>query len=888
MTRLSLQGLWQANLEDRTECNPPRAFPDRIQLPGTTSLAGLGPANPVREDGCLTETHPFAGRAWYQRTFSCPGDGPALLTLERTRISGIWLDGAHAGRQDSLCTPHRYYIPRLTRGEHTLTLLVDNASLPIAGGHMTAKDTQTNWNGVTGELSIAFGRVFPVHVLVTMTEDGASLRFQCDLLGQPVPGEPFDVAIDGQKPASFRLGEASRIDCLLPLSEPPAPWDPERPALHRWTLRLGEDTFEGAFGLRTLSAEGRQIKINGKPVFLRGKHDALVFPRTGFAPTDEDTWTSYLKTLKEYGLNHVRFHTCCPPEAAFIAADHLGMLLEPELPFWGSLHAPGEEGYDERADRYLFQEGWRILREFGGHPSFFLFSLGNELWGSRDHMSQWLRAYRAEHPHLLYTAGSNNFQFQPAPLPEEDVFVGVRLSLKRLFRGSYAMCDAPQGIVQTTAPESVSDYDQIIDGGTGPEEATGSEIQIQYGTEVKTVSLDGTAAGHERKLPLVSHEIGQYSFYPDFAEEAKYTGPLRPLYLDTWRERLSRNGLYADWPRFFRAAGKLACDCYRREIETALRTSSLSGFQLLDLQDYPGQGVALVGVLDAMMDSKGLISPEEWRSFCGETVLLARLDRFVFPGGTRLRFGLQVSECRPEVLRHRITWRLLGPEGPCCQGTLETKRTPSNRLTDLEWVLTPPVEVRVSGRYALEARTAEGHVQTWPLWFLSGLPVQITRDGIRTGEGFIPFLREGEKAPAAGPFLRCPDPKGKLPAEYASDFWCYRMFRDISRGMGKPEPVGTLGLCIDPADPLLSLFPTETYTTPLWYGPLRVAHCEPIQCPSPAVQMIDTPERARRLGILYRQDGEVCLTARLWEAPDDPAVKCLARSLVHGLLSAGR
>ena len=885
MKTIDLSGIWDLNMENAPGALPPARYPDRIRLPGTTSLAGLGPEATERESGCLTELHPFKGRAWYRRDFACDMEGPALLTLERTRITEVWLDGTRVGAQDSLCTPHRYYLPRLAAGKHTLAVCVDNAHLPVPGGHMTAKDTQTNWNGVTGAVSLTFGRVFPAGIRVVPTDGGRTLRVLGRLLGAPAAREDCAFLVDGTAVPADRPPADGRIDCVLSLPAQLAPWDPAGPVLHTLTMRLGEQSFDFPFGVRTLGTDGRKLLINGRPVFLRGKHDALVFPQTGFAPTDEAAWTAYLNTVKSYGLNHLRFHTCCPPDAAFRAADALGMLLEPELPFWGTLHAPGEEGFDEQADRYLFAEGMRILEEFGHHPSFFLFSLGNELWGSRDRMAQWIRAYRAAHPQVLYTAGSNNFQFMPEPLEEEDVFVGVRLSRDRLFRGSYAMCDAPQGIVQTTEPESVSDYDGILEGSPTAEEAAGGERQIQYGDGVKTVTVEKGPGGGQRILPVISHEVGQYAFYPNLEEGALYTGPLRPLYLDIWRDRLQKAGLYRDRHRFFQSAGRLACDCYRREIETALRSRQLAGFQLLDLQDYPGQGAALVGILDPLMNSKGLITAEEWRCFCGDTVPLARIERFVLPGGSRLRFGVQVSECRPEVTMHRVAWQITADEGPLCGGTLDLQRLPGERLGDLKWVLTPPLTPARSGRCALTLRAGEDTCLTYPLWILHDAPVRITKDGITVPEGHVAFLHGAEAAGAAGPHLRIPDREGRLPAEYASDFWSYRMFRDISRSMGKPEPVGTMGLCVDPADPLLALFPTDDYTTPLWYTALKHAHCEPITDPAPAVQMIDTPERAQRLGILYRQDGEVCLTCRLWEAPEDPSVRLLARSVAARILA---
>lgn len=161
-------------------------------------------------------------------------------------------------------------------------------------------------------------------------------------------------------------------------------------------------------------------------------------------------------------------------------------------------------------------------------------------------------------------------------------------------------------------------------------------------------------------MPVISHEVGQYVFYPDFSEIPHYTGPLKPRNIEAMREKLERAGLYGEHEAFFRQTGHLAVDCYKREIETLLRSREVSGFQLLDLQDYTGQGTALVGVLNAMMENKGLISAEEWREFCAGTVVLGEFASFTGMMGEDIRFDVQISECDPEK---QHTWHPLYPYG---------------------------------------------------------------------------------------------------------------------------------------------------------------------------------------------------------------------------------
>ena len=251
---------------------------------------------------------------------------------------------------------------------------------------------------------------------------------------------------------------------------------------------------------------------------------------------------------------------------------------------------------------FLRDEGWRILREFGHHPSFVMMSMGNELWGSKERLNELIAGYRAQYPDKMYAGGSNNFQFVPCVLEQEDFFSGVRLGKDRLIRGSYAMCDAPQGHIQTNYPNSVHNYDPLIDeaaalGGTQVADENG-EIMIQYGTEMKKVKAESwdNISVH---VPVISHEVGQYAVFPDFNEIKEYTGPVRHEAYAAYRKGLEEAGMLHRWKDFFHASGALAVDCYRRDIETALRSSMMSGFQLLDIQDFPGQGVATVGILNA-------------------------------------------------------------------------------------------------------------------------------------------------------------------------------------------------------------------------------------------------------------------------------------------------
>lgn len=884
MMKIDLSGQWQVKLDAEKQETMPQAYPETMMLPGTTSAAGLGMPNPAKETGCLTDAYRFEGAVWFMRTFTA-GDWTGeqtMLTLERTRKTTVYLDGRPIGHQESLCTPHRYFLPPVHAGEHTLVIRVDNTDYPTRGGHLTSPDTQSNWNGITGEISLTVA-----HTLLTDLTVRPDLRRGCLRVHGHIIGAPDGVAgivLPGQMEhlLPYRRGV---LDGECPLKGNEAFWDEAHPEIHTISIDLDGDVYETTFGLRDVQTVGRRLLINGRETFLRGKVDNLLYPKTGYTPTDVASWMTILGIAKEYGINHYRYHTACPPDAAFTAADLLGVYMAPELPFWGTVAEEGEEGYDERERDFLFQEGFRILREYGHHPSFLWLSLGNELWGSKDVLNRMMRAYREADDTKLYSSGANNYQFVPDVLDEENVFVGVRLGRERLIRGSYAMCDAPQGIVQTTAPESVSNYDASIVPETLGQSGEAGKVQIQYGTGVKEVDAQ-SADALIPDVPLISHEVGQYVFYPDFSEISHYTGPLKPRNIEAMRENLERAGLYGEHEAFFRQTGHLAVECYKREIETLLRSREVSGFQLLDLQDYTGQGTALVGVLNAMMENKGLISAEEWREFCAGTVVLGEFASFTGMMGEDIRFDVQISECDPEKQHTCIRCILMDGERElyACDVTPGARQ---GRLTDAVSVTFPAecyrdaMQERITG-LTVVLTLEDGTRNHYPIWLIPQVDIRITREGIEKDGRMVAFVSAEEKADGAA--IVVPSAGGQLPAEYCTDFWCYPMFRSISESMGKPVPVGTMGLSIDTASPLLKRFAQEDYTTPAWYAILQTAHVQRLPADiHPAVQMIDNTERCARLGILYQQDGLWHLTARLWEKPDDPTVRALAWSLWEAL-----
>lgn len=902
---INLQGTWNFCLD--AECKGvDNAFytkkpEDTITLPGTTSQAQKGTYSDKKETGTLTDPYLYEGYAWYSKEIHLEPEDltkDILLYLERTRVTMVWVDDIRIGTYDSLNTPHIYDLTKaVTKQDFRLTILVANVqkpeegipdplAYPTKGGHLTSPDTQTNWNGIIGDISLRIHeKCYISHIktlpdtkncsvtleMTTVNTSGtdtfhtievqAQLRDRKGLKEQTTPVRSFEIP--------FPAGQAT-YSIIYKLGENPVLWSEYAPVIYQLTASFTDsaETTTTTFGLRDFTTEGHDFLINGRKTFLRGKHDGLIFPLTGAVPATVDEWIRVLSVSKSYGINHYRFHTCCPPDAAFTAADLVGIYMEPQLPFWGTMTAPGEEGHNETEQSYLIEEGYRMMKYFGNHASYCMMSLGNELWGSKERISEILAAYKAVDTRHLYTQGSNNFQHTPVILPEEDFFVGVRLSKNRLFRGSYGMCDAPLGHIQSAEPSTRKNYDDAIlpaaaTADTGDDNA---EIEIQYGTGVKKVKAAENTEVLMPEIPVVSHEIGQYCVYPDFHEIDKYTGVLKARNFEVFRDRLEEKGMLDQADEFFYNSGKLAVQCYKEELEAAARTKNLAGYQILDIQDFSGQGTALVGILDAFMDSKGLVTTQEWSGYCSDAILMAEFDSYILTAGSTFDFSTAFRYYRPESLSGRsVTYRFVLQDGtPAATGTISLPEDILGlvNLEDIS-ITVPAVENATTAILSLSIEGTDIYNE-YELYLYPSDHDHVDPANIASvGEGIYKtyltndfdqaeaMLAEGRRV------LYLPlETADSLKGFYCTEFWCYPMFRDICEWMKKPVAVGTMGLLIHNDHPALKLFPSHTYATPQWYQ--LVSHCDCAilddttdKSYRPIVQMMDNFDRNHKLGILF-------------------------------------
>ena len=573
-----------------------------------------------------------------------------------------------------------------------------------------------------------------------------------------------------------------------------------------------------------LQVKDGYFEAGGHKVFLRGKHDACVFPSTGHTPMDKASWIKYFQRCKEYGINHVRFHSWCPPEAAFAAADEHEIYLQPELPFWGTL-----EGEELLA--FLQKEGTNILKTYGHHPSFAMFSLGNELWGEPAVMQALVDTFRKEAPQILYTNGTNAFLGYQGYLEGMDFMATARTrwepygEYRTHVRSSFAFCDAEDGgILNHFYPGTTWNYAEALEGVP---------------------------------VPVISHETGQFQSYPDYAEIDKYEGtPFVPYNLMEFRRRLEAAGLADQAEDFHRASVRWAAELYKADIEMCFRTPGLGGFQLLDIQDYPGQGSAYVGVMDAFMDSKDSLVESDWRSFCGDIVPLAEFDKYCWSSDETFRAHLLLSRYGGAEITG-VDWCLsLGEETPPVSIPIDNLE--GEGLLDLGAIeanlsgITEPVRGYLYVDVFINGGCTPVNRNHWPLWFYPA--------GNKPDKSGITVVRRMDRAAqnalAAGKkvLLMPSDTKYTVGGLFQTDYWNYRMFKDICESAGKPVSPGTLGILTDPSHPLFREFPTEEHTNWQWFPVLKASRpmiLDALEDYKPIVQVIDNVERNHRLGLVF-------------------------------------
>lgn len=852
-TKIDLSGDWQVSLDSL------KTF-QHMSLPGTTDLAGLGtpntlgPAITSPQINRLTRKHSFLGAAYYERTFSIPASmagKPLVLTLERVIWqSRVWVDGKPLpGAGESLTTPHRYTIGPLPEGEHSIRIMIDNRKRYDISwndlAHAYTNDTQVIWNGIIGEISLrALERVEVAHVDVYPDAASRTAKVVARLTATAEAPSQAEVRfkMDGQSAAKLEIKPdpaGTVVEQVIGLGDDAALWDEFNPVLHTVEVCCGNSSKTVTFGLRNFEAKGDRFEVNGRRIFLRGTLDCCIFPLTGNPPMDEAGWEKEFEVCREWGMNHIRFHSWCPPEAAFRVADRMGFYLQVELPDWTKSIG------DEALDAFLKSEYDRIVENYGNHPSFCMLTCGNELDKGYDFLNSLLAYMKEKDSRHVYTNSSYSMGegHKGHPEPEDQYMVSSRTWLGMI---------RAQKFVGSREPDFNSDY---------------------------------SSAAADIGIPLVSHEIGQYCVYPNMAEIEKYTGTLLPLNFLGIKNILQDKGLLdkaADWTE---ASGKLAAILYKEEVERALRTTGIAGFQMLGLQDFSGQSTALVGLVDAFWDSKGLVSPEWFAGACSPVTPLARFSKACWTSSETFFSPVEIANYGPTDLHADISWKLTDGDSVFASGLIRGADIPTGGNTRLDEIISAPLQ-GIDKATELTLTVSLDRTEWKNCWSVWVYPTSALNFGdVKLARNFdeaVAALSKGGKVLLAADPSKLNGADGKFPPV----FWSPVFF---------PKEAGTMGILCDPSHPALAAFPTAMHSDWQWWNLVvrsKAMDIDAIPEADTIVEAVDNFVQNRRLAYIFEAHCEggdlvVCSMDLLGEKNSTkPEVQQLTRSLLAYMNSA--
>ncbi len=813
----------------------------------------------------LTPVKHYVGKAWYKYKFSYNknwSSEDAVLFLERPHIgTKVWVNGTLIGERNSLSEPHIYNIPiDKNIDTYTIVICVDNR-LEVANvgkdSHSVSDQTQGDWNGIVGKIELReYNPIKSVQVYPDVDNKKARVKvfFNKKTSGiLTLRAEAFNTnAKHSVVSVPINLQNTDIQDVVLDMGEGMLLWDEYNPQMYRLSAELLCDgktlrTSETYFGMRKIEIRGKMFYVNGKEIQLRGTVENCDFPNTGYPPTDLESWKKIFETYKSWGLNHVRFHTYCPPEAAFLAADMTGIFIQPEGPSWPN-HGV-KLGRGEFIDTYLYDEAVRICDTYGNHPSFVFFAFGNEPAGnwvrwSTEKTAQ-IKQYDNRHLYCGFSVGGG-WAWQP----------GSEFAVKAGARGLSEWINSK--------PESERDFSDKINMYNGKD-------------------MPGTPI----TMPFVSHETGQWCAFPNFDEIKKYTGVNKAKNFEIFQDLLTDNGMGTMAKKFLMASGKLQALCYKYEIERTLRTPNYAGFQLLALNDYSGQGTALVGLTDVFYDSKGYITAPEFREFCSEVVPLAKFPKFTYTNKEIFAAAITLNNFSKGDLKGEISWEIVDQEkNVFASGKWDNVHCPIGQnfiigdvSVKLDNILKPSKLTLVVSSKEMNARNH------WDFWVYPSIvsTTKYDKDFLITDtldEKALKVLKKGGKV------LLCAAGKvtyGREVKQYFTPvFWNTSWF--------KMRPPHTTGVYINSDHPVFTDFPTDYHSDMQWWELLNKAQVMQLtDFPTdfqPIVQNIDTWFVSRKIGMMFECNiGKGRLVMTTMDIQNDLNNRIVARQMRESIIN---
>ena len=834
----------------------------------------------------LTPDKHYVGNAWYRKTVFVPKEWKkqrVILYLERPHIeTSVYVNGKLAGRDSSLSVAHEFDVtPYIIYGkDNEISIKVYNGIENVCVGqdsHSVTDQTQGNWNGIVGKMELqARQQQYVKNVQVYPDVEKKQVKVVLDVVGDKPRGD-FEFSISeaqSMDPSFIQASEVSssiiapfhfsykklqkgadgKFMVVLPMGENVKLWDEFEPNLYTLTATMGKDKVSTTFGMSQIGIKGRQFYMNGKKIWMRGTVGNCCFPETGYPPTDEESWIRIFKKCKEYGLNMMRFHTYCPPEAAFSAADKVGFYLQPEGPSWPN-HGV-KLGNGMAIDHYLMQETQRMVEKYGNHPSFCMLAAGNEPAGNWvKWVGDFVDAWKATgDKRRVYCGASVGGGWAWDPKSEYHVKGGAR------------GLDWDKHV-----PQSMDNFDANM---------------------LKIVQKGRTPITFDNNEPFLTHEMGQWCAFPDLKDTITYTGAYKARNFEIFSDLLRDNGMASQADKFLYASGKLQTLAYKYDIERNLRTRDYAGFQMLSLNDYSGQGTALVGVLNVHWNEKGYCDAKDWTEFCSPIVPLAKFPRFVFGSEMKGEVSVELYNAYKEPLRDaKVSYRVIDENqqvhasGELCRGEMPLGKNIHLGKVELPFLDEAKIQLPVKLTLAVSiassnAPLAQNHWDYWvyPQEVEMPQPKDIyVTDSLDAKAQKV--LAKGGKVLilAAGKVKMGEDVK----QNYLPVFWNTSWF--------KMRPPHTTGAYIDKQHPLFKSFPTDDWANLNWWELLNKAQVMNLrELPAdyqPAIQPIDTWHVSRKLGMMVEaQVGKGKLLMTTMDLDSDLQNRVVASRMRYAIL----
>ncbi|MBA3868522.1 MAG: hypothetical protein H0X30_05165 [Anaerolineae bacterium] len=688
---MSLDGQWEFALDPQDiglgQGWSSESLKDQIAVPASWAEAGFGEPPQSHFLAGWNPVLVYEGAAWYSRLLDVPAEWTGQiveLVLKGVRWrSTVWLDGTLIGHDESLSTPHRYDLTSHLKpgSSQRVTIQVDNRMLyPLDESHANSEQTSTHWGGITGGAQIIISSQARIQT-VKCRPDVDRRIFHFDVTLQNAQASQLKVTLTNPETQQVYSSQITVDDdharVSIELGSDARLWWDDDPFLYNISVNLKQgdrviDQFETLIGLREISTRGKQILLNGKPVFLRGYVDCSIFPQTGYPSWDIEHYRRQLQIARSYGFNHVRLHSWTAPEPFWQAADEVGMLVQAELPHWSRFYTDSAVQPPETVHHYLLAELERIVEVLNLHPSWVMFSNGNELIGPDGH------------PAL--TGLSTH---------------GKSLDSTRLFTDQ-------TGFGQLPSPARTVDY-YIQSCNWHPPKKI-------YDAASNDTTQDFSAVTSFSDRPVIGHEHGQFTMYVRPQEAAKYTGALRPSWLESVEATFEAKGITDRVDDYIHASGIHMVRTYKENIERARRSRGLAGIQLLDIRDFPGQGHATTGILDMFWDSKGLIETADFAAFNSAVTLLMRAPSPTFWNSLPIEVEIEVSNFGREAISNdTLHWELIDETQTVHRsGDLSVINAPAGEITSIGRL---SIAIEADGAHAWELKVRLGDsTNSWHLW----------------------------------------------------------------------------------------------------------------------------------------------------------------------------